>query len=139
MLNFILKISEKSICPKERWATLCHSARHPRGLSDLCHELCLRSGGGDAAFTEPLGWGSAVLGFFPEKSRGVFANLMKILSFSRFEDEANESQSKQTTCSPPAWTWCSLGIGFSRNFFFKKFYWRTVDLQCCVSFRCTAK
>ena len=23
--------------------------------------------------------------------------------------------------------------------FFKKFYWSTVDLQCCVSFRYTAK
>ena len=24
-------------------------------------------------------------------------------------------------------------------FDFKKFYWSGVDLQCCVSFRCTAK
>ena len=32
-----------------------------------------------------------------------------------------------------------LGDTLGSMFFKKNFYWRIVDLQCCLSFRCTAK
>ena len=34
---------------------------------------------------------------------------------------------------------CTLSFFSFVFFFFSKFYWRIVDLQCCVSFRCTAR
>ena len=35
---------------------------------------------------------------------------------------------------------CCINLPFPvSHCIFKKFYWRIVDLQCCVSFRCTAK
>ena len=33
----------------------------------------------------------------------------------------------------------AVNIGGACIFFFFNFYWSVVDLQCCVSFRCTAK